>query len=768
MKKLIIILIIASIIPFKILLSDTLYVDINGTHQYTGIQAAINATQNGDIVLVYPGTYFENINYTGKNISVASLNLTTNNPAYIHQTIIDGNQNGSCVQVNSGETDAMLHGFTVQNGSGTHLALNVLFDGGGIFIENALFKIFNCIITNNEVTASGGGCFCRNSILFLSNVTIKYNHSFRYGGGICLVSGSSIIFDTINLCNIYLNYASTGCEFSSSFNCPLTNVIVDTLTVLNPDVYYLSSCDEFGYPINNITTNIQHGKLVAVNNDLYVSQYGDNNNSGLTPDEPLESISFALSKIVSDSTNPNTINISNGVYSASTTDEKFPLNLKSYISLEGENRDLSILDAESIIYLLNGNKYTDGYSLKKLTFRNGNGNINSSYDFGIAVIEENHNILLEDLFVTEGIGRVVGAINIVKCNNVKLNNVEFYNNHGGKAFRADTWYYPSCPFSPDTVRVENCYFRHNLPDYDTTGAHGGGALIMGTQPYPDSLTCYIVNCEFIENINNAPSPYKSACALGITDGAEVYAVNCTFGDNTNSNPYGANIGLTYNANLSIYNSVLYANHPAEIYIASDSWDTCTLKIYNSLITGGEEDIRVYDPQHIVYYDSTNIDLDPLWDTAGPYPYALTAASPCIDAGTLNLPAHIQLPDTDLAGNPRISGGVIDMGAYEYFLVGLPGLPQKKPQPLLKAAPNPFNYGTYISYTAKERGHVKIEVYDMNGRKVTALMDVKQLPGNGKFYWDGTKDYGQKLPAGTYIINLIINDKIKESVKVIKK
>lgn len=57
---------------------------------------------------------------------------------------------------------------------------------------------------------------------------------------------------------------------------------------------------------------------------------------------------------------------------------------------------------------------------------------------------------------------------------------------------------------------------------------------------------------------------------------------------------------------------------------------------------------------------------------------------------------------------------------------------------------------------------------MNGRKISTLMNVKQLPGNGKFYWDGTDDYGRKLPSGTYIINLIINDKIKESVKVIKK
>ena len=51
------------------------------------IQAAINAASNGDTVLVSPGTYFENINFIGKAITVKS----ASGPAV---TIIDGSNSG--------------------------------------------------------------------------------------------------------------------------------------------------------------------------------------------------------------------------------------------------------------------------------------------------------------------------------------------------------------------------------------------------------------------------------------------------------------------------------------------------------------------------------------------------------------------------------------------------------------------------------------------------------------------------------------------------
>lgn len=85
---------------------------------YATIQAAINDCSDADVVIVEPGTYFETINFLGKDIVVTSTD--PNDPEIVATTIIDGDGEGSVVTFENGETpEAVLTGFTITGGYGT-------------------------------------------------------------------------------------------------------------------------------------------------------------------------------------------------------------------------------------------------------------------------------------------------------------------------------------------------------------------------------------------------------------------------------------------------------------------------------------------------------------------------------------------------------------------------------------------------------------------------------------------------------------------------
>ncbi len=151
------------------------------------IQAGIESASNGDTILVQSGTYTENINFMGKEIIIASLFLTTNDTSYISQTIIDGNQNGSVVTFNSDEnSQSVLTGFTIRNGSGYDLFGGPDTEGGGILIDNASPSLSNLSIQGNSAQGSGGGIFLHNSSSTIEDVEIIGNMANSAAGVYCV------------------------------------------------------------------------------------------------------------------------------------------------------------------------------------------------------------------------------------------------------------------------------------------------------------------------------------------------------------------------------------------------------------------------------------------------------------------------------------------------------------------------------------------------------------------------------------------------------
>lgn len=138
------------------------------------IQAAINVANTGDVVAVAAGTYSENINFSGKAITVKSTSGA-------NLTIIDGGKLGPVVTFNTGEgSKSILTGFTLQNGAST---FSSQYDGGGIYVSGSSPTIANNIIQNNTACNAGGGIALEFSSARVQNNVIKNNSQSGCSGG---------------------------------------------------------------------------------------------------------------------------------------------------------------------------------------------------------------------------------------------------------------------------------------------------------------------------------------------------------------------------------------------------------------------------------------------------------------------------------------------------------------------------------------------------------------------------------------------------------
>ncbi len=66
---------------------------------YPTIQAAIDAAVTGDVILINPGTYYENLVLANKTVTLSSLYYLTGDRKYINNTIIDGQKRGPVILV---------------------------------------------------------------------------------------------------------------------------------------------------------------------------------------------------------------------------------------------------------------------------------------------------------------------------------------------------------------------------------------------------------------------------------------------------------------------------------------------------------------------------------------------------------------------------------------------------------------------------------------------------------------------------------------------
>jgi len=270
---------------------------------------------------------------------------------------------------------------------------------------------------------------------------------------------------------------------------------------------------------------------------------------------------------------------------------------------------------------------------------------------------EDSNSVLEGFTITNGYAPFAGGAihcshssptisNCIICGNVAP--VRFFPGPFGGTFIFNNGGGIHCYRSSSIIK--NCYIVGNRVE-----GNGGGIGLSDSSP----LIC---NCVIAGNI----ALHKSFGLGGAihSNRSSPTIINCTVTENM-AEERGGGIYCLRTGSPTITNSIFWANLPHEIYVSTGAPSTLVVTYSNVQdFWPGEGNID-FDPCFIDlgFWDPNENPADPNDDFWIEGDYHLLPESACIDSGD---PNYIVEPNTtDLEGRPRIIGGRIDMGAFEY-------------------------------------------------------------------------------------------------------
>ncbi len=629
---------------------------------YATIQSGIDAAGDGDTVLVANGIYLgdgnHDIDTQGKIITVKSENGAENctircqgsevsmHRAFIFQSLED--------------QGTIVDGFTISNG--------YQLDGGAVLITLSSPVIRNCIFSNN-VAVNNGGAISSSGDPLITNCTFMGNTAANQGGAFNCTQGSPQITSctfTENSADsggaIYCDFLATpviggaegagnyfddnfspnGADLSSTQENSDINALYNTFSGMYFSDYYVAPQSSFN--LANCTS-----EMTAITQDVYVSPTGDNTNDGLTETTPFKSIQFALSRVYGTETDPVVIHIADGTYSQLATNEKFPLPLVQSVSLYGESRDGTILNARNNSRILKG-YYDANIGVRNLTFTGGSATIG-----GAASLTHSTATFLDCTFssctsVLDG-----GAIYLSLYANIDATNCVFSGNNSG----------------------------------------GNGGAVFGRISSPE-----FNNCLFYDNTSDADG------GASYFTSAAPYFTLCTFAQNTATGDGGAVCCELSNSLITMADSILFGNTATNggeisLHTAADiAMEFCDVQ-------GGQEGIDTSVGANVDWGNGM-MDADPQFTTGSLGNFYLDTLSriisPCIDAGsntseyycfttqnenicmntlttrtdntpdsgTVDLGYHYPVPEPDClhTGDANLSGGVSSGDAQFTFQIAL--------------------------------------------------------------------------------------------------
>lgn len=312
-----------------------------------------------------------------------------------------------------------------------------------------------------------------------------------------------------------------------------------------------------------------------------------------------------------------------------------------------------------------------------------------------------------------------------------------------------------------TLVIENCLFENNYAGYE-----GGAISYFSDHNSTDkvSLTCknskfigniagyeggavdvrgfsYWYNCLFQKNTAENEGAVFSQFRDGVLN-----AVNCTFIENSTFGE-GAVLNIfshfdTLDIGAKFSNCIFRDNSGLNTFEVGGSVDLVTLEY--SLIDENQCPPNTDCLTKILYNQNPEfVDY--------PIDLRLASGSPAVDAG-LNDILPIGLT-TDLAGNPRIAGSSVDLGAFEF--PETVALKEVKSPFWATVAPNPFLDIFTIAFS-DIIGQKEITISDLHGKKIlTQTTTANELTIN------------HPLPKGLLLLSVKNNDQTA-TFKILKQ
>lgn len=292
------------------------------------------------------------------------------------------------------------------------------------------------------------------------------------------------------------------------------------------------------------------------------------------------------------------------------------------------------------------------------------------------------------------------------------------------------------------LTATECVFRGNQISPSLMGSARGGGLFV------EDGAVHLTECLFVDN---AVPETGVGGALAIFGTPNLIVTNCTLQHND-----GAGAIHLQGGSASVERSIIAGNYTSQggsegpgvavvVWQGDVTLSACDIFGHS----GGDWVAPIADQRYL----RGNFSADPCYCDAAGGDFHLCADSACA-------PAH----------NPwgqEVLVGAFDVGCASCGCSAPVGIdercgPGAAPGAIVLhgAVPNPFNPHTTLRFDLPVGGSVRLEVYDVRGRRVRSLVDAELAPGRHEAVWDGRDQAGRAMASGSYFARLSASGRVE--------